>query len=267
MGSIARRLWSHGDLWAAALITVAGVAAVIVGLAPLPRIVLAMPLVLFLPGFALASMLLPVVGVPLVERLLMAAGLSIGLAILVGLAMAWWGIALEPVSWALALGSITIVGLLAALIRRLRADVTGPGFAFATMPRLGALMVLVATLMAANVVLGNWLVAGEQEAPVPVQLWLVPVSGQVNEALLGVRSSALGGNFRIVVSATDTTVADFAFSLAPEETWQRIVSFAPELRRQRIVARLYEGSATDAMRFVVLDPQTNPAQTAGTNAS
>jgi signal transduction histidine kinase len=252
-----RRLIDHPDLWLAALAALGAVAAVILGASPLVRAVVAVPLVLFLPGYALVSMLIPALVIPAVERLLLAAGSSIAVTILAGLALAWSGVGLGPLSWAVTLAVITLVSLAVAWFRRLRRGLVGPGLGFATMPRLAALMVLVAALVAADVVLGSQLIAGEQQSPAPAEMWMLPIDQAPANARLGVRAGADGGNYVVRVSEEGVELQEFSISLRPEEVWERLISFTPEVRARPIVARLYQDASDTEMRYVVLQPATN----------
>ncbi len=257
MSGRSRRLLDHLDLWLAALVALTAVATVGFDLAPVIRTVFAIPLVLFLPGFALVGLLFPTPAIPTVERLLISAGTSIVVAILAGLALAWTGVLLTPVSWSVTLAVITLVGLAFAWLRRVRRGALGPSFSFATMPRLAALMVMVAALVAVNVVAGSRLIAGEQVSPPPAELWMVPVDDQPDEAQLGMRAGADGGAYVIRLSANGVVLHEFSFGLQPEQSWQTLVDLTADARTQPIVARLYENGSDAESRYVVLQPVTN----------
>jgi hypothetical protein len=252
-----RRLLDHLDIWLAALVALAAVASVGYDLAPVLRTLLAAPLVLFLPGYALLSLLFPAPIIPAVERVLLSAGGSIAVAILSGLALAWAGVSLSPVSWSVTLAVITLVGLAFTWLRRVRRGLTGPSASFATMPRLGALMVLVAVLGALNVLAGSRLVASEQASPAPAELWMVPIAGQPNEVQLGMRAGASGGQYAIRLSASGIVIHEFTVSVAAEQSWTTRVDFSSDARALPIVARLYEDGSDSEIRYVVLQPVTN----------
>lgn len=247
----------HVDLWLAVLLVIGAMAAVDLNLGTLARVLLGVPLVLFLPGYALVSALFPTQVIPAVERLLLALGASIALAIVVGLALALMGVLLTPSSWTVALALLTMIGVVVAWARRLRHGVTGPGFAFVTMPRLSALMVVVAVLGAINILVGSNLVAQDQASPAPAQLWMVPIPGQPDEAQLGMRAGADGGSYLIRLSSSGTTLQEFNIDVAPGQEWVTNVVFAVAVRADPIVARLYFDGSDTEMRFVVLEPATN----------
>jgi hypothetical protein len=249
-----RRLLDHTDLLLAAVAALLPLAAVELGLLPLVRTIVAVPLVVFLPGYALVSALFPVLVIPAVERLLMAVGSSLALVIATGLALAWAGIGLAPVSWAVALATITIIGLAVAWARRLRQGLAGPGLSVATMPRIAALMVLIAVLVVTDSVLGSRLVATEQQSPAPAELWMIPVDQQPANARLGVRAGGDGGHFVVRLSSEGVELQEFDLDLQPEQVWETLISFTPEVRARPVVARLYQDGSDTEMRYVVLQP-------------
>jgi len=250
-------MFNQPDLAFAALVGMAALVAATLGASPVLRTVLAVPLVLFLTGYCLTSAIFPSLVLPAIERMLISIGLSICVTILVGLAMAATGVPLAPVSWALALVMITITAAGVAWFRRVQRGLVGPGLTIARMPRNGAVMVFVAGFIAVDVLLGSRLIAIQQQAPAPAQLWMVPISGQPNDALIGVRAGETADEHRIVISVAGDPIYEFDIDLAAGETWERIVNFAPELRARPIVARLYVGATNVESRFVVLQPQTN----------
>ena len=250
-----RRLATQRDLMVAAVYVIACVAALFVPV-PLVRAIVVVPLVLFVPGYALVSALFPLLVVPTVERVLMAIGASLGVTIIVGLVLSFAGIALTPVSWLAALAGVSIGGITAAALRRTRSGVDGPRLGLATMPRRGALAVLIALLVVGNVVVGSRIVAGDQQQTPPLQLWMLPIEGRPLSAELGVQADDTGGRYAIVVSSAGSIVAQYNPFLRPNETWQTVVAFTPEVRSRPIVARLYEPGAAVESRFVVMQPVT-----------
>lgn len=253
------RIFDQPDLALVSLVAMAALVATTLGIAPVLRMVVAVPLVLLLPGYSVLSAVFPSRVLPAVERLLLSIGLSIGITVLLGLGIAATGVPLAPLSWAVALAVITLVACGVAWFRRVRRGLVGPGANIARMPRTGVAMVIVAALIAADVLLGSRLIAAQQQVPQPVQLWLVPVSGRPNDALLGVRAGATPAEFRIVISSSGQTISEFDVALDAAEAWEQNVNFSPDLRARPIVARLYEGTSEVESRFVVLQPQTNVA--------
>jgi hypothetical protein len=259
-----RALVDQPDLVIAALLAVLGGLASIGPLDgfPLLRAALTIPLVLFLPGFALVSALFPSLVVPSVERILMAIGGSIAMAVLLGLVLGISPLGFAVAGWAGVLVTLTLVLLLVAWLRRTRARIDGPRPHGGSKPLRAALLFGVSILIVADVVLGARLAATDAQAPVPVQLWLIPVSGAHEQARLGMRSGPDGGQFHIALTTAGQTIHDFDLTLDPEQTWETIVLFPPEIRAQPIVARLYENGSDQESRFVTLQPVTDAASPA-----
>jgi uncharacterized membrane protein len=86
-----------------------------------PRVMLALPLVLFLPGFALTVILFERERVGIPERLLLSLGLSVALTALIGLVLNWtpWGLQTTSLWAALLLGLAVEVAVI-YWIRRLK---------------------------------------------------------------------------------------------------------------------------------------------------
>ena len=221
---------------------------------PLVRIVLTIPLALFLPGYALVSAALPRLVVPTIARLFVSIGASIALTILAGIVLGWPTFGLSQATWPLALVSLSIILIVIGWARRVHSGVVGPRPHFVPMPVRGAIMVGVSVLIVADVILGAHLFAQSQDAPVPIQMWMLPVAGQPDEAQLGMRAGPDGGQFKIIVSASGQVVHEFDFAAAAEQSWQTILVLPTETRSVPVVARLYEGSSDVESRYVTLEP-------------
>ena len=252
-----RRLLDHVDLGLCALVVIASLVATLFDLSPIVRTLLGVPLVLFVPGYAMTSLLFPALVIPGVERALLAMGTSIVVTILAGLALAVAAVPLTPASWSVTLSVITLVGIAFTWLRRTSLGVTGPSLGLATMPRLAALMVAIAALGAMNIVAGSQLVADQQQSPAPLQLWMVPVDQQPNQARLGMQADGAGGAYVIELSTGGAVLQKFDITLEPEQVWETIVDFPAQARTQPIVARLYQSGSDTESRFVVLEPATN----------
>jgi hypothetical protein len=262
-----RALIDQPDLVIAALAAVLGGLAAVGPLDGLPivRAAMTIPLVLFLPGYALVSALFPMLVVPAVERVLMALGGSIAMAILAGLLLGVT-IGLNGSTWPVVLVGLTLVLIVVAWARRTNAGVVGARPRIAAMPVRAAVMLMISLLIVADVVLGARLAATDAQAPVPTQLWLIPVSGEHEQARLGMRSGPDGGNYRLELTSAGETIHSFDLTLAPEQTWETVVLFPEAIRAQPIVARLYENGSDQESRFVTLQPVTEAASPAPSSA-
>src|SRR5215216_7668614 len=91
------------------------------------RALLGLPLVLFAPGYAIVAAAFPSSRLGRIERLLFSLGASLAAAALAGLLLHWTALGLRPAAWAVALGNLTLVACLVALIRRWRQPALTPG--------------------------------------------------------------------------------------------------------------------------------------------
>jgi hypothetical protein len=241
------------DLAVVGVLALIALAAVFFELHPLLRVVFAVPLVLFLPGYALLSALAPARSLEPIERLLVSLGLSFAATIVAGLLLAMTPFRLSPLSWAVMLAGVTLVASAVAWLRRVRAGIEGPQF-----PRLaarpGALaLMLVAALIAGDALLGNSLAAVQQDKPAPEQLWLVPAGEEVR---LGMRAGPGGGQYEVRLSSAGEVIQNFDLTLAEGEAWERLVVVPADARQHALVARLYRGTDGVELRFVFLQPPT-----------
>ena len=110
-----------GDLALAVVWLVAGIAAIylpVLNDSPI-RIVLALPVVLFIPGYCLVAALFPKEGdLGLIERIMLSIGVSIAVVPLIGLGLNFtqWGIRLDPI--VISLTFFTYVMILVAIYQR-----------------------------------------------------------------------------------------------------------------------------------------------------
>lgn len=231
---------ARGLLLVVLLALVAAVAALLPSATPL-RMLLALPLALVLPGYALSMALLPGrIGSP--ERLTLTVGLSLAAASLGGLALNWtpWG--LRTVSWAALLAAITVSAAVGAYMRRSAPRVAvPPSF---SLRRRDALLGAGATL----VVVAAFAVARSSAARQPVgftQLWLLPGAPGTGTVRLGVDSRELTPvTYRLTLEQGGTVKQWPAITLAPGAAWQRSVTLPAKVSTPVVVNLYREGSAT-----------------------
>src|SRR5258708_13454543 len=106
------------DLIAAVIIAVLNVVWVLLhSSAPVVGIILAFPLVLVLPGYTLTEVLFRKRSLNAPERLVLSLGLSLAIDVLSGLFLNVLPVGLQPTSWAVLLGLLTVeFSLLAAYL-------------------------------------------------------------------------------------------------------------------------------------------------------
>jgi hypothetical protein len=243
----------HADLLLNAAVALATIVAVALQAPSALRLIVALPLVFLAPGYALLATLFAPSTLQGVERLVMAVGSSIGITMLVGLLLAWSPLALGPLSWAVVLAAITLVGLGLAYIRRRRSHAARPDRAARGIRLRDAVPILVASLAAIAILVGTREIAADQEPPPPTQLWMLPTAADSPDARLGVRAGS-PGNYTVRVTSTGVLLQEFPIALAAGGAWETILPFTTEERERPIVARLYEDGGDQELRFVVLQP-------------
>ncbi len=211
------------------------------------RAVFALPLVLWLPGYALGAALFPAHDLQRVERVLIGLGLSIALSVVCGFALDLtpWG--LTTTTWAFALLGITLLASGAALWRR---SPQRAGRAPARIPRsaglsardtvlfsLAAVLVLTAVAVARFGALGQ---PGEgftqlSMVPAPDQSVLISVSSAETQAL----------TYRLVLKSGNTNLHEWpSLQLRPGQQWSARVSLpSPQVPALQVV--LYRSDAPD----------------------
>lgn len=257
--------------------------------APWVRAVVGVPLLVFLPGYALLALLFPARrdpgdvaarGLDVVQRVGLSVGLSVALVVLLGIALdrSPWGVQQGPVLGALA-GLTVLLALLA-----LRARVRLPPEQRPAMPRLAfpdwqrlarreraIAAAALACLLASGAVAGYVLTR-----PPPAQAYTefalldaeggtraLPTSlepGEQAQVLLRVVShEGRFASFRVV--ALDQMVEDGNFSGAPRtlwegelslqdgESWARAVDFTLDQGRHRLAFQLWRADATEVAPY------------------
>ena len=198
------------------------------------RALVGLPLVLFAPGYALVAAAFPAGRLGPIERLLFSLGASLALAALAGLLLHWTALGLRPAAWAVALGNITLVASLIALVRRWRQPAGGivqpgplsgfhsPGVTLAQ----GGLLGLAALLVAGALLIARD-GAIQQRATGFTQLWVLPDSAaQTDSVRLGVSNREPGQiGYRLLVTASGTIIGSWPrITLGPDEQWETTVA-------------------------------------------
>ncbi len=254
---VIRSLLKHEDLLLVTLFAFGAVFAVLIQAPPIVRLIPALPLVFYAPGHVLVSALFPPRSLPALERLLMSVGGSIAITILVGLSVAVTPFGLGPVTWTVALASITVLGVAVAWLRRRGAY---PGSPASRLPRIklrDGLPMLVAGVGTVAILIGTRTMAADQEPAPPAQLWLLPGDPGSPVARLGMRADGIGGDYTIRLTSAGLLLQEFAIRVDAEGSWERDITLSDEARRQPIVGRLYDDASDTELRFVVLQPPTN----------
>jgi hypothetical protein len=245
-------------LWAAIAATLGSTLLVVFDLGGPLRPLLAIPLALLLPGYALTAACFPGASLGASERLLASLGLSLALSSLGGLMLFWAGLGLQPTPWALLLGALTLASCVVALWRR-RASLPASPETPRESPQLGqiALLALAALLSGGALFVAHSSARQVSGAPF-TQLWAVP-TGDPGVLRIGVRSAEDAPlSYRVELSA-----GAFFFErwprvmLAPGESWEKLLAVPPH---QPIELRLYRHDNSEAVYRRVTLERAAPAQ-------
>ena len=227
---------------------------------PFLGLVLGLPLVLILPGYALVAAIFPHRPPELPQRLLFTVGLSLSVTILGGylLNLTPWGLRTE--TWIVLLGGVTLAGLTVAHLRRRDYPYRVASLSGAPHLHLGGRQWLLLGLAALNVT-GAIAVAriGAEEAPDTrfTQLWILQGnSSEPNAARIGVSNQEQTAvSFRLVVEIGSTLIADWSsLALQPGEKWETTVPLpADRTSTDRVLATLYRNDKPNTIyRQVIL---------------
>jgi hypothetical protein len=217
--------------------------------APL-RIVAGIPLALFAPGYALVCAAWPSVRPHWPKRITLALGVSISIDILAGLLLNLTPQGLQPSTWTLVLGGITLAGCAVTAIRR-------PQVRWFEFGRPG-LASWVASLGAGGLVLAAAVVAtagatAQEQQDTFTQMWIRPDAtdgGSANVTLRNLEGSPMSYHVQILDDIGQVTLDIPDVSLNPGETWQTPVTIDPSSSVVSAVA--YVGSSTTPYRRVHL---------------
>lgn len=210
------------------------------------RLVFALPLVLFLPGYAITAALLPA-GLPgKAERLLFSLGLSVVVTALSGLILNLtpWG--LRTGAWAILLAVIVVLAGSVAR-KRGRTEVTISATLVARYFRLrlrDGLFLGLAILVTGAAVGLTRLPASPNGFTGYTQLWMTPSSpGNPSEFRLGLKSAEFTETrYRLQVRVGDQVVQEWPeVTLKPGETWETEIRLqGDQFGTGPIVADLYK---------------------------
>ncbi len=192
---------------------------------PAIRLLGALPLVLFLPGYAMCRAMFPRRYFGLPERVLLSLGLSLIIIALGGLVLYWLGWSLLAATWAIVLSGFTLCASAIAWWRRRRshsADSLLPKPHFNLSLRDGLLFGLAILVAVAAIELARM--------PTPPQgvtgytlLWMIPAGdGNANDYRLGVNSMEFSAaSYRLQVTLDGKVIYEWPeLQLAPGESWE-----------------------------------------------
>jgi uncharacterized membrane protein len=202
------------------------------------RVVLALPLVLFLPGYALVAAMFARAPVERAVILLLSISLSLSMVIIGGFTIQWV-VDLDRFTGGAALSGVTIAAAVVALLRR---PPTGPSReavvrAVQVRPAHVVLLMLAVAFTGAAIALAR--------TPLPAKgvrgytvLWMLPTNDGSRGVRVGVMSSELDTTtYRLEIERARQPALVRRLALRPGDKWESRVAVGPSATR--IVALLY----------------------------
>jgi len=232
-----------------AVVVIAGLSAVLTIFLPansIVRLLCALPLVFFLPGYAITSALLTQGSLGGVERLLFSLGTSVAVTALSGLVLHLtpWG--LQTSTWAIMLAVIVLVaGAIAWLRQGPDARVTpAPVERRFSLHFRDGIFVGLAVLVAGAAFGLTKLPAGPNGIAGYTSLWMVPANQtNSNDFRLGIKSSEFSDtNYRLQISVGGQVVQEWTeLNLKPGQTWETEITLqSNQIGSGPVVANLYK---------------------------
>lgn len=224
-----------------------------------PGRIVALPLVLVLPGYALTTALFPRRDFPIPQLLIFSIALSLALVVLGGLILNLTPSGLQADSWAVLLGSTILAACAVTLIRRRGQSIPTSAWLRVGYMRLkfGQVLMLVLSVL---IICGAFAVSiiGAEHQPYPgfTQLWLLPVSGphSQNTIQLGVSNmESTTMNYRLAVNVNGKEVAEWpSLNINPNQKWETSLVLQ-QTGKAKVEADLYRLDAPKSIyRHVVL---------------
>lgn len=253
------------DLLAISVFAVAALLFTLLGVSnPLLRLLFGVPLVLFLPGYALIAAIFPWRELHGAERFLFTASASLSVTIMCGFVLnrTPWG--LRPESWAVMLSDMTLGASMVAFVRRQffepphRASAQEDAMLASQVPnhpRFGFGVGQIVLLGLAGTVLASAILLARHEAalrpdPNVLQLWMLP-GAQANPPTIriGVNSAGMAGTYRLQIQHGDYIIREWpVLTLTSGQQWQEVVTLqARQPGTGAFEARLYRTDAPDVV--------------------
>lgn len=206
------------------------------------RLIFGLPLTFILPGYALTAVIFSRANLQILDRIGLSLGLSLAVTALGGLLLTWspWG--LQPVSWAIYLGAISLGASGIALAHRWqntepKAEINKSNLKIEPSQVMFGLAILVAI----GAVRMAYLEASQQESSRFTQLWLLSTE-RADTIQVGIHSNEAGvEKYRLEVEAEKQIVFEASsIELEPGASWETTVTLPAELVEvSPVEARIY----------------------------
>lgn len=192
------------------------------------RTIFALPLVFFLPGYAIMTALLPMNSFRTTERLLFSLGLSVSATALSGLILNLTDWGLQSKTWAIMLaGIVLLAGAIALLRSKPNATVTPVPVKKYFKLRFRDLVFLGLAILVMGAAVGlTRLPVAPNGVSGYTQLWMLPAApGNSNNFRLGINSEEFTETgYRLQVKVNGQVVQEWPqLSLKPGETWETTI--------------------------------------------
>lgn len=195
-------------------------------------VILSLPLVLAVPGYALTEAIFPARSLEIVQRLTFNLAFSLAVTILSGFALNVFPVGLRALPWAGWLGLLTVIFSLLAYFRRRAKTQEETTITIQQQPQrfrvqisaivLFSMAILVVVLSLAYSIIG----AEQQSHPGFTNLWVVPVTQAGNTCAVGVGMQSFelaSAKYRVVITANKAPLAHWdVITLTPKQQWTQI---------------------------------------------
>lgn len=212
---------------------------------PVIGIILALPLVLVLPGYTLTEALFHKQSLDASHRLVFSLGLSLAIDVLSGLLLNFFPIGLQAISWSTLLGLLAVIfALLVAYLRRGAAMHVAQPRRFRLSIYQGMLFGLAIVVAILSFVYVDTGVI-QQPHPAFTQLWMLPEvqTAKSCDVRLGVRSfESTSVTYTITMTVNGSPATTWpSVVLAPQQEWDRVVPISPTATQDAFIeGRLYQ---------------------------
>jgi hypothetical protein len=244
------------DLRVVAALAVLASAVSFLPIEPWLQFVVALPLILVLPGYAIGAALFPRRDLPLEETVVYAIAFSLA-AVAIGGVLAQLVVALDRTTWSLLLTAITLAAIVVAELRRGTGQAGQP-----TVAALRPIGALATVLLLTAFGLAAWSVAlatdGAHDQAAESRfssLWIVPNRNPaVGGARVGVENEeGEDATYELLVREGDEEVGRWPIELADGESWQTVLTGSALSPPAAIAAELYRDG--DLYRRAYLRPE------------
>lgn len=210
---------------------------------PAFRTILALPFMLFLPGYTLLTAIGPRTPMGRPEFLLLSLGLSIAITVLCGLVLNWTPIGLQAQSWSIVLGAIILIVSLIGLTRR-QEVLPAASYSFSIgLDVVQQIMIGLALVVAVAAFLIARQAALQQPDVSFTQLWLLPPqeagSATIQIGIFNQEKETIA--YRLQLINGPALIQQWSvIELEPEQKWETTVELPVDVDRSKPVeARLY----------------------------